>query len=59
MKSTSVVLLFIGATSAATIQSQSRSLAQSGVVLDAELDTEVLSSGFLEAEAESQVNLIM
>lgn len=53
------VLLFIGATSAATVQSQARSLAQSGVVMDNELGTEVLSNGFLQAEAQTQQSMIM
>lgn len=52
MKETTILLL-IGAVSAATIQSQARSLAQSGVVMDLELDTEVLSNNFLEADAKS------
>ena len=53
-----VIMLLLGAASAATIQSQARSLAQSGVVLDMELGTEVLSNGFLEAEAQTQASLI-
>lgn len=59
MKHTSIaVLMLIGITTAATVQTQAKSLAQSGVVMDLELDTEVLSNEFLAAEAEAQAQLI-
>jgi hypothetical protein len=52
MKQNLAIMLLIGAASAATVQIQARSLAQAGVVLDAQLETEVLSQQFLEADAQ-------
>ena len=52
MKQNLAIMLLLGAASAATVQTQARSLAQSGVVLDSQLETEVLSQQFLEADAQ-------
>jgi len=61
MKTNIAVLVLLGAAQvqAATVHLSARSLAQSGVVLDAELGTEVLGENFLNAEAKAQASLIM
>ena len=59
---TTVLLLLLGLTSISAVKLQSQlsstSLAQSGVMVDEQLGTEILSESFLEADAIQEAEII-